>query len=201
MMTAPGRELLRAYKSGADRLPVGDPPMAWLRPVGIDASDAARLTEWRNRYVTAFLTEFEATEEQTTRWLAETVQQDDTRILFMLDFMESGTVGYLGLAFIDWATGRGEADAIVRGGDAPKGLMTAALCTLLVWAQEQLGLVELGVRVRSDNPALAFYEKVGFRETRRVPLQRTETAGMVVWVEDAEATKGKLSLVHMAWKG
>ena len=96
------------------RLPVGDPARAWLRPAGSDAADTARLTEWRNRFVRAFLTEFEATEERTSHWLKESVAPDETRILFMLDLPDGGTVGYLGLAFIDWESGRGEADAVVR---------------------------------------------------------------------------------------
>ena len=49
--------------------------------------------------------------------------------------------------------------------------MTAALHTVLDWARGPLGLKELGVRVRSDNPALAFYEKAGFCEMQRVPLR------------------------------
>jgi len=196
-----GRELLCASKVGAMRLPVGDPIRAWLRPAGLDAVDAARLVEWRNRFVTAFLTEFEATEERTVRWLTETVAPDETRILFMLDLPGGETVGYLGLAFIDWEAGRGEADAVVRGTEAPGGLMTAALHTVLDWARGPLGLKELGVRVRSDNPALAFYEKAGFCEMQRVPLRVVESPGMMAWVEDPTVAETKLSLVHMACTG
>ena len=79
--------------------------------------------------------------------------------------------------------------------------MTAALHTVLDWARGPLGLKELGVRVRSDNAALAFYEKAGFHEIQRVPLQRVESLGMVAWVENSTAVDAKLSLVHMAWTG
>ena len=196
-----GRELLCASKMGMVRLPVGGPVRAWLRLAGSDVADAARLTEWRNRFVTAFLTEFEATEERTVRWLMGKVASDETRILFMLDMPDGETVGYLGLAFIDWEAGRGEADAVVRGAEAPGGLMTAALRTALDWASGPLGLKKLGVRVRSDNPALAFYEKAGFHEIQRVSLQRVESPGMVAWVENPTAVDAKLSLVHMEWTG
>jgi ribosomal protein S18 acetylase RimI-like enzyme len=57
------------------------------------------------------------------------------------------------------------------------------------------------VRVRSDNPALAFYEKAGFCETQRVPLRGVESPGMMAWVEDPTVAETKLSLVHMAWTG
>jgi len=200
-MQMTGSELLCASKVGTMRLPVGNPVRAWLRPVGSGAADAALLTEWRNQFVTAFLTEFEATEERTLHWLMQTVAQDETRILFMLDLPDGKPVGYLGLAFIDWEAGRGEADAVVRGAEVPRGLMAAALRTALDWASGPLGLKELGVRVRSDNSALAFYEKVGFREIKRVPMQRVESPGMVAWVENSTAVDAKLSLVHMVWTG
>ena len=79
--------------------------------------------------------------------------------------------------------------------------MTAALRTALDWARGPLGLKELGVRARSDNPALAFYEKAGFCEMQRVPLRSVESAGMMAWVEDPTVAEAKLSLVHMAWTG
>ena len=67
-------------KAYAMRLPVGDPARAWLRPAGSDAADAMRLTEWRNRFVRAFLTEFEATEERTAHWLKESVAPEATKV-------------------------------------------------------------------------------------------------------------------------
>ena len=151
---------------------------ASLRPVAtqldyLNELDVASLTSWRNRHVSSFLTEFNATDVQTRRWLTQQVGPDDSRILFMLDDAERKTIGYMGLAFIDWAAGTAEADAVVRGIDAPRGLMSQALRTLLSWAQGQLAFNRIGVRVRSDNPALGFYEKLGFKETHRVSLRRT----------------------------
>jgi RimJ/RimL family protein N-acetyltransferase len=204
-----GRQLLRAAKeSAAPRgavlsLPVGRPVEAVLRPVAtcegcLNADDVRALTQWRNRFVRSFLTEFEATEERTARWLTTMVGPDDTRILFMVDDARTGrTVGYMGLAFIDWERGSGEADAIVRGGDAAPGMMTRALRTMLDWARVQLGLHELGVRVRSDNPAVTFYRKLGFRELRRVPLRRIDREGLIQWIENESLPGREPSLVHM----
>ena len=208
MSHSSGRDLFIAVKRTAVRtsptlsLPVGRPVAALLRPVAtasavIDAQDVQSLTKWRNRFVSSFLTEFESTEDRTRQWLANTVGPDDTRILFMVDDPEGRTIGYMGLAFIDWTALSGEADAIVRGGDAPKGIMTAALRTLLCWATGQLGLRQLSVRVRSDNTALSFYRKFGFEEVKRVPLRRSDHAGMVQWVEDVSFPLGEPSLVHM----
>ena len=97
-----GVALLRSLKahalprgSVALTIPVGQPLVASLRPVAtraeaIDAADVRVLSEWRNRFVGAFLTEFEANNERTARWLREGVGPDDSRILFMLDDALSG---------------------------------------------------------------------------------------------------------------
>lgn len=206
----PGRSLLTALKASAVprgtslTIPVGRPVRAVLRPVStrpgsLNAEDVARLTDWRNRFVRSFLTEFPATEERTARWLTEVVGPADTQILFMVDDADGRTVGYVGLAFVEWETGCFEVDAVVRGEDAPRGLMSDALRTMMLWAQCQLGLGEARVRVLSDNTAHAFYRKLGFRDVKRVPLRSVEEPGMVRWVEDEAAPDASRGLVHMVW--
>ena len=69
----------------------------------------------------------------------------------------------------------------------------------LAWAVNQLGLAELGVRVRSDNTALDFYRKVGFKEFKRVPLRKIEEPDMVRWVEDPAFEPASISLVYMTY--
>jgi RimJ/RimL family protein N-acetyltransferase len=207
-MTSAGRELIRAAKESAApgqptlSLAVGRPVEGLLRPVAtrpgrISPADVRALTDWRNLHVQSFLTEFVATEERTERWLAESVGPDDSRILFMVDDTGGRTVGYMGLAFIDWEKGFAEFDAIVRGAEAPPGLMSRSIRTMWSWARFALGLERLCGRVRSDNPALAFFEKLGVREHGRVPLRREEDGGEVRWVEDPSVEPGGPSLVHM----
>ena len=198
---------LKQAAGGADPgwyLMVGEPAVARMRLVPTQAervleSDVAVLTEWRNRYVTSFLTEFEATPARTRDWLVQRVGPDRGRVLFMVESMDGRRIGYMGLAFIDWASGSGEADAVVRGVDGFPGVMLTGLRTLLWWAQCELGLVRLGVRVRSDNPALGFYRKLGFQERQREALRRTDVPGMVTWVADPELASAGVSLVHMDW--
>jgi len=204
------RQLLNVLKAHAAprepalSLAVGRPVEALLRPVAtregrLNPQDVSALTAWRNRFVHSFLTEFEANEARTSRWLTQAIDPDDTRILFMVDDAHDGRpIGYMGVAFIDWERGSGEADAVVRGGDAPPGLMTLALRTMLTWARDHLELVEIGVRVRSDNTAMIFYRKFGFQEVKRVPLRRIETHDMVRWIEDESLQSAEASLVHMA---
>ncbi|MCM3871757.1 MAG: GNAT family N-acetyltransferase [Pyrinomonadaceae bacterium] len=204
-----GLELLKALKSTTTAnapwlsIPVGSPVEAILRPVAtsagrLNANDVRVLTEWRNRFVRSFLTQFEAAETSTETWLTEMVGPDPSRILFMLDDARGQTVGYLGLAFIDWEQYSGEADAIVRGAEVAPGVMAKAMFTLLDWAREQLELTRLSARVRSDNPALPFFLKIG-TEVRRVSLRSEEEPGMIRWVEDESLAPSEPALVYIVF--
>jgi RimJ/RimL family protein N-acetyltransferase len=207
-VTHPGIEVLRGAKAAASTgdavlcLPIGHPFAGLLRPVvtrsgSVSPADVRLITDWRNRFARSFLSEFVATEEQTASWLVENVGSDDTRILFMLETADGRTVGHMGLAFIDWETGYAETDSVVRAEPAPAGLATLALATMWRWGRAGLGLSRLGVRVRSDNSAIAYYEKAGFREVRRMPLRRRAGADGADWVEDPAADGAELSLVYL----
>lgn len=206
-----GRQLLALLKQTAAPgrtslvLPIGKPVVAYLRtiptaPGKLDARDVELLSEWRNRFVKSFLTEFVAHPARTAAWLEGPVHASDGKILFMVEGLDGVPFGHIGLAFIDWSSGYGEADAIVRGGEAPPGVMKLALQTTLTWARDQLGLTSLGVRVRSDNTALDFYRKAGFKETKRVPLARAEHGGDVTWSESAALAGAQASLVYMLYQ-
>ncbi len=204
-----GRNLLNSVKATASNppclgIPIGNPIKAFLRPVitvNADESseDVYHLSVWRNKFVSAFLTEFEATPQQTAKWLREIISKDDSRILFMIDDVENNTFGYIGLAFIDWEKNSGEADSVVRGGVAIPGLMTEVMQTLLTWAQGQLGLETIGVRVRSDNPALSFYEKFGFQEIKRISLSKSETDNKIVWTEGEGNESTSSEMPHLVY--
>lgn len=209
-MSATGKELLRLLKNVAGApgpqlgLKITGFEEYFLRPVPtnrqyLDSNDVECLTNWRNRHVKAFLSEFPATLEQTTRWLAETVNSDDSRILFMIENSQRERVGYMGIAYIDWEKSYVEADAIVSGGGTPKGMMSAALRTLLRWAKGQLGLGTVAVRVLSDNSALTFYRKLGFVETNRAPLRKNVSGNFVSWIEDNTLSSAERYLVYNLW--
>ncbi|WP_310485010.1 GNAT family N-acetyltransferase [Chamaesiphon sp. VAR_48_metabat_403] len=185
-------------------IPVGEPVRCLLRPVAthpnlLNQNDISNLTVWRNRFVNSFLTEFTATEQRTANWLTEVVRYNESKILFMLDDLQGTSFGYMGLDFIDWNNRYGEADAIVRGGDATHGTMKIALQTLINWSQNYLGLLDIGVRVRSDNTALKFYQKAGFHELHRIPLERNHQLSITNWIENKSIT-GTISLVHMRYR-
>jgi RimJ/RimL family protein N-acetyltransferase len=205
-----GSELLRAIKSSANKngtnlvIPVGRPPEYFIRPIPTSIEelidgDISALTDWRNRFVNSFLTEFVATKQQTTRWLVDYVRNNNSKIIFMVEYPNGEAFGYMGLDFIKWEEAYGEADSIVKGGHSPHGAMKLALQALLSWAQGQLGLDTICVRVRSDNSALEFYKKVGFHEFKRTGLRRTEEKNMIKWVEDISIQAPKVSLVYMKY--
>ena len=202
-----GVELLNSVKRTAHlkRYHVALPPPAEsyrLAPVSteaghLDPEEVRCLTDWRNRHVRAFLTEFRAAEERTGEWLSAVVGLDSTRILFMLEEASGRKCAYAGIAHIQWDRAYGEADAIVRGEDLPKGTMRIALRTLLSWARTELGLRDLGVRVLADNPAVDFYRKCGFKETRRDGLTRTLSPDRIAWVLSPPGTVPVRWLIHM----
>ena len=202
-------ELFHSLKANATTngpylcIPVGSPVAAVLRPVAttpgrLNANDVRVLTEWRNRYVGSFLTEFTATEAGTEKWLTGVVGPDPGRILFMLDTVRGETVGYLGLAFINWQKQIGEADAVARGVEEGRPLMAPAMATLLAWAHGQLGLKRIDGRVRSDNRALRFFLKFA-TENKRVPLRAVAEPGMIKWVEDETLVDAPLHLVYITF--
>ena len=200
-----GREVLRDWKTNPQRtIPVGDPVEAVMRPVSttpgsINAADVRVLTEWRNRFVTSFMTEFEANDARTERWLTEVVGSETERILFMLDDLNGRTIGYLGIAFIDWEGRTGEADAFVRGVDDMPGIMKKAALTLFRWAHHELGLTTaITARIRWDNPSLPFFLRLS-TENRRVALRAIEEPDMRRWVEDESLASSPAGLVYITF--
>jgi len=174
-----------------------------LRPVNTQsplARDVELLSQWRNKNVKSFLTEFDSTQERTLRWLTQSVDHDDSRIIFMIENNEDGKIfGYIGLASIGWDGRSAEVDSVVRGVQGLPGLMSAALRALVRWGESELGLLTFSVRVLADNPALSFYQKLGFAESHRVSLVAEKVTDGVVWREDesSSAVVATRQLVHL----
>jgi RimJ/RimL family protein N-acetyltransferase len=179
------KELVRRYKTKYPR-----DPSQWsisastraaqsvtLRPLqaaGQDVSDEdiERLTEWRNHNCQYFLTDFITTPQRTRNWVISIAGPDLSRILFLLDTADGVTFGHVGLCNIDEGRSYCELDNIVRGSGGPKGAMAAAVEALSRWTLETLRLEHLWVRVIADNPAVSFYERLGFQFVKDVPLVR-----------------------------
>jgi RimJ/RimL family protein N-acetyltransferase len=84
----------------------------------------------------------------------------------------------------DFAQGTCEIDNIVRGkACAPKGIMWAAVKTLLDWAYAELQPREVQLRTLHDNTrALVLYHRLGFLPFALYPLKRIEGNDFVEWI-------------------
>jgi RimJ/RimL family protein N-acetyltransferase len=206
------RELVRRYKTEYSRDPSqwsisATTPAAQsitLRPLqaadqDVSQEDIERLTEWRNRNCHYFLTDFRATPERTRNWVVSVAGPDFSRILFLLDTEDGVTFGHVGLCNIDEDRSYCELDDIVRGDGGPKGAMTAAVEALSRWALETLCLDHLWVRVIADNPAASFYERLGFRFVKDVPLLRNaDDPTTLRWQEANASARAERYLRYMA---
>lgn len=197
-----GRDHLSNVKACGVSIPIDGAPGLRLRavtPSEPGEGDILRLTDWRNRNPRSFLTEFQATADRTRGWLTRSIAHDDTRVLFMIEAPGQDPIGYIGLGAIDWEKRNAEADSVVRGVESSPGAMTAAMKSLLNWARRDLGIESFSVRVLADNPALAFYQKFGFRETHREALRRVVKEDCVAWepVANAAASGDGRWLVHL----
>lgn len=135
-----------------------------------DEETVANLANWRNSAMHVFRDPAPATKEGTKRWLRDHVLLNPDRILFLILNQSGSAVGHLGL----WrrSSGSFEIDNVLRGEQtAPRGLMSQALITILLWAQEYLNLSELPLRVlKSNTHAVDFYHNLGFIPTREIHL-------------------------------
>ena len=164
------------------------------------------LTASRNANTDRFLTFFDATPERTRDWLCNSVANDETRILFVLKEIETGALcGYMGLAYGDDRGERIEGDAIVKfASKTQPGFMRKAFTVLVEWASGCLGFKEVWVRVLSDNPAIAFYEKCHFIRVRDVQLYEVMNSQKVVQELTERSNEGLLPssrrLTHMKYQ-
>ena len=143
-----------------------------------DDALVALLARWRSDNQHAYPTRFTVTDEGTKSWLRRGVLDVPDRLLFLVLDRHGYPVGHLGFANCVNDRCVMEIDNVVRGSPtAPKGLMTAALETMLAWAHRTLWPESFALRVLEGNGhAVAFYRKRGFVECQRTPL-RSEVHG------------------------
>jgi len=78
--------------------------------------------------------------------------------------------------------------------------MTKALQTLIAWGRNYLCLKTINVRVRSDNSACEFYQKMNFVELKRVPLKKVIQPDGIQWIECPDEKNNSVSLIYMTFK-
>jgi RimJ/RimL family protein N-acetyltransferase len=184
-------------------IPVGVPPHSFLRPVptsesGLRDDDVELLTIWRRMYADAFLSRFEVSRERTAAWLIRTVDRDARRRIYMVEDAGHRSYGTVGMARIDPRERHFELDGVMRGRPAPcDRAMSQAILALISWSARELGMAEVRVRVLADNPALAFYRRLGFVERCTIGLREVHTDDGIDLIEDEDATARRV--VHL-WR-
>lgn len=149
-----------------------------------NAEDIKLLAKWRAAAQDAFPVQFKVTEEGTKRWLENAVLKTKDRMLFWVLDLNGKKIGHVGLFRFNYTEKFCELDNIMRGEQGSKGIIEAACAKLVELCKKDLGLVDVYLRVFSDNPrAIKLYERLGFKETQRSPLRKIVEGDTVKWLD------------------
>jgi RimJ/RimL family protein N-acetyltransferase len=153
-------------------------PIAQLTPVTCDDCQDDTLlelfTQWRQRYMAMFLTQFTATKSRTQDWLTRQTAGDE-RILFLLRDLKGQPLGQFGLR--NYPDGTVELDNGILGVAAgPARLFYHAERAILRWAASTLCAPRAITRIFSKNVfAIKLHKSLGLVESHREPLTLEET--------------------------
>jgi perosamine synthetase len=162
-----------------------------------------KLTDWRNKNVLVYPTQFVATIESTKAWLKDRLLDVEDRILFLIIDNHGKVVGHIGFNGCSNNEFLFEIDNVIRGDQAAaKGLFSRGMITLMEWARKTLNVGGFFLRVMDDNQhAIDFYKRNEFVESRHIPLVREETNGLISYKEAGEGDEQALkSFVLMVWQ-
>lgn len=150
------------------------------------------LAVWRKKNQEWFPAQFTVTESGTQKWLQKQVIENPERILFMIK-TDGKYIGHIGLYRFNHKDKTVEIDNIIRGNSAVPGIMTAAIEAMMHWAETELSTKGFYLQTHSDNePALALYERLGFREITRIPLVKKKFEDRTEWVELPKETSSRI---------
>lgn len=145
------------------------------------------LAKWRDRANVWFPAQFKVTPEGTKKWAEEQLIDKKDRILFLFKVKdEKIPFAHAGLNRFDYKNRSCEIDNVIRGVESgnTRGAMTVGLKTLINWSFSYLNIKDLYLEVFSDNKrAINLYSRCGFKEIKRVPLQKIIEKDRVSWVE------------------
>jgi perosamine synthetase len=161
-----------------------------------------KLTNWRNKNVDVYPTQFVATIEGTRSWLKDRLLAVEDRVLFLVvDNLGkvSGHIGFSGCNNNDFLF---EIDNVVRGdSSAVKGLFSKGMIALMEWARKTLNVGGFFLRVMDDNHhAIDFYKRNEFVEDRHIPLFKEEKDGFICYREAGEGEQPVKTFLRMVWQ-
>ncbi|WP_199291191.1 bifunctional GNAT family N-acetyltransferase/PLP-dependent aspartate aminotransferase family protein [Sphaerospermopsis sp. FACHB-1094] len=147
-----------------------------------------QLSQWRTENTFAYPSQFPVTIEGTKKWLDEKLLQVEDRILFLILDQHGQNIGHLGFANAINDYCEIELDNVLRGiKNIYPGIISSAVITLIKWAQETLSVETISLRVFSDNErAVNFYNKLGFKTDKLIPLRLHQTQNTKVYQQMSE---------------
>jgi len=162
----------------------------------------SNMAAWRNRFVTAYPTQFKATPDSTSRWLDESVLNQPGRILFLVMDKCGCCFGHIGFNNCINNERSFEIDNVVRGEAGYPGLFSRALDILCTWAYETFPVDDIVLRVMADNSrAIDFYYSLGWSLVREIQLTKRESKDFVSYEEaqsedQSNSTDGAMLLLR-----
>ncbi|MFZ5845321.1 MAG: GNAT family N-acetyltransferase [Patescibacteria group bacterium] len=156
---------------------------------------------WRKRNSRWFPAIFRVTLKGTKRWAHSQLLEMPERILFMVEDLSGREIGHMGLYRFNFSDKSCEIDNVIRGKMLVPGVMTLALKTLINWSYSVLQVKNLYLRVFSDNKkAISFYERCGFKEIEKIPLQKKKEGATIRWKECPPENKTKAERYFLRMK-
>jgi len=155
-----------------------------LRPLNVNHLDQedilSSLTDWRNRHMGMFLTQFHATPDRTRSWLENVVFRTSGQMMFLI-YEEENLIGQVG--FKDLTYQDGIVDGGMRGNASsnPK-ILTYAHKALIKWLFDNTQVLCLHGWLVADNPGgIMMNKQVGWHDWEKYPLIREESNGETAW--------------------
>lgn len=137
---------------------------------------------WRKKHEFWFQSQFKITFMGTQKWLEDRVINTPDRLLFMIK-VKDRYIGHIGLFRFDFKKNTCEIDNVIRGVSLYSGIMSNALTHLMKWGKSELLLNNYTLETSSDNQkAIKLYTQLGFIETQRVPLIKSDINGYNEWI-------------------
>lgn len=142
------------------------------------------LVKWRNECGDWFDSKFDATFENTKKWLNDKILNDKQRILFLIIF-NNQKIGHFGLDCYNEKENSIFITDVIRGekGFAP-GLMEIIFKNYLDWIQKKLKISIIKLRVFQDDvKAIELYKKCDFKKKYSIPMCKKSSIEGWKWIE------------------
>jgi len=160
---------MQLLKELPDKIPILDQASAQVghlkRLVSLnDISDelVTCMVDWRNKFGSFFITQFNATQARTEKWLKEVIIPDKTRAMYLIEDNAGNWFGHVGVKHLN--TNCPELDNMIRGrsGMNPQAMLLAEVA-LLSAIFENASVNAVCLEVFSRNLiALSLHQSIGF---------------------------------------